>query len=784
MQDQRFLNGQGDAVGADPQPHAAPPDALAMTLQRGLALSVLVIVTAIWLGGWLLDVEVLVRLRAGYPAIVPATLACSALAAMSLLILNRHTARHRWMVVAGAALTAGLATWFGFAWNDAAAAAGDHMSVGTALAFQLLALALLLTLSTAPPLRLAALTLATAGVVAALLVLVAYVLDPAGIWQIRVLSAMSPLSALVLSLLFAALLCDFTHQGWVRTLFSDTPGGTSARRYVPLAVLGPVLLSYIELNIVDSGLRGLGFHFGVIAVVTACAAVTMILWTAGLADERLAAVARENAQLRAIVDSYDRAAVFVLDHDGAVRIENLRAREMFPPGGPSILDAPFFVMAGRKPLTGAEHPMRRFLDGQTDEDVVVGWTAPDGADRAIRLSAIPLPTDSADSARIIVSAEDETESWLLRAALAETERAEGVGQLSWGVAHEMANIFGIVQISAESARLEAISPKTGQNLDAILQACRRGTDLTHKLLEMTRSIDAEPELHNVTSVLRAVSELAARVMPSFVAFETRFPDRRAMLRCLRTDLESAVLNLLANARNAIAETGRGRGRIELAISVADGMLEIEVTDDGPGIPPELLDRVRDPYFTTRETAGGRGIGLTLVDTFARRAGGTFRILPREPQGTRAVVRVPVSEEGPADRPLPRPAERFDLAGYRLILVENDPMFRNILADGLSAAGASVAACALGAEALDRLANGPAPDIVITNFKLGDGVEGTDLAARLAEISPASRVIFLSGTTEAYARPGSEPPGLVLGKPVQLGELAEVILMLPPLDAPA
>ncbi len=623
--------------------------ARAWAFQRGVAWMTLAIVTVIYVGGWTMGYEPLTRVLPGFPAIVRSTLICAGLSAIALIALNYRLTHYK-LVIFGAAVLIAMITGYTELIGNPSGAGADRMSRGTAIEFVLFAIAIVVALAQAPASRLTALVIASLGAAFALLPLAAYLLDPESLWQVGFLAAMSPQTATIAFLLFSALLLSFYETGWVATLLSDGPGGQTARRFLPLAIIGPIFFGYAGLHLVSDAWRNNGFHVGIITVLTVCGAFAIILGTANQENQRQAQAERENARLRAVIDGIDAVAVFVLDVTGSLRMRNEVAREIFGHLGDSgdwLLSERFISMSDRRDLVGPDHPVRRLIQNQADQYVHAGWTDQYGRERFLRLSAIRLPGERDDLPLFFLSIEDQTESWLLREGLSEDQRSEGIGQLTWGIAHELASVLGIVQISAESARLDGATAQEAKNLDAILQACRRGTDLTRELLEMSRNKEREPALLDMVEVLRPMARLASRVMPAIIKFDVSFPDRPLLLSCVRTDLESAALNLLANARNAIIEAGHERGEIHLTVSEQDGMIEVTVSDDGPGITEDLIGRVRDPYFTTRSELGGRGIGLTLVDTFVRRVGGTFELLAHEPHGTRAVMRMPLvlSENG-------------------------------------------------------------------------------------------------------------------------------------------
>lgn len=803
------------------RPGAADPIAAARRETRrrleawagGLAGVVLITSLATLLLGWGLGLDALVRIDASAPAMVPPTAMClSALAAALLLRLppgwSRAAAsapkpaetetetegRSIW-VRAGIALATAAGIYAAvriattvYAYMQAPPDAVDRMALGTSVGVLLAAICAVAATGQG---RLADRTvsiLCAVGATLTLTALGAWVLDRDAHETTLVLVGMSPQTSAALTMMFLATLLSRPDFQLMRNASGPGVGSRAARILLPLSLLGPLLLAEVALLVADRGLLDVSVLASALGAALAMTAAATVLRLAGLRNREEALARRQEAQMRAALDGID-AAIFVFGPDHRLRMTN-RGAERLSAGARSparwLFEERFHALGDRRRLRPEESPARRLLEGTRRHDLWVGWMDPGGAEHALRFG-LRRP---AEGELQVLSVQDETQGWALRENLSRTERLDAIGQMAGGVAHETANIFGVIRLSADTALLAGDAETTDRRLHAIQIACGRGAELTERLLALVRNRAAEAESIDLAPALEEAVEIARAALPDTIRIELAPPPEGTRIHAARVDLQAAVLNLAVNARNAILEqrrtaaqdgadpdaAGPPGGLIRIS-ATRNGTLRLTVADDGPGMPDWLLSRAADPFYTTRLTEGGSGLGLAMVDTFARRLGGTMELVSAPGQGVEATLVLPLHGAVAGDPPL---AEDEDggllrlgprrLAGRRILVVEEDPGFGGLVLELLEAVGAVAVTARTGEEALELARAGPRFDLLLTDVLLPGGINGLHLAQRIqAEPSQAAAgrtpVIYLSNYVDPLERDAPHVPGLFLRKPV-------------------
>lgn len=743
-----------------------------------ICCAVALFIATVVLAGWVWGTDLLVRLRPDYAAMVPATAASLAGLSLALLLL-RAPLRFGRVAALALALPIGLHAVYHLSQLFAILAEidprTDRMSIATSIGVTLLSIGILAAMSEHAMARTVQSWMGTVGTVLALIVLDGYLFDAPALFEFFVLSATALHTAFCLLLVFLALLFDRPQGTWIAVLFADTGGSRRALRVLPLAVLGPILLSYAALWSTQHGFITPNLRLGVIAIALAGLGVYSLIWTARhyVAEE----AAREAQRLREILDGLE-AAVFVFNAEGALRLVNRHAEELT--AGASTPDAwlrgtTFHTLGDRRRLDGEAHPAVRLLDLGQKQAIHAGWLDDSGAERALRFVAARPEPVAQNRPIIILTVVDETEGWRLRENLARSERMEAVDQMAGGIAHEMSNILGVLQLSIDTGLLTVRDGAERDRLDTMGRACARGAELTARLLNLTRDKTSDDHPVDASSVAEQAAALARRTLPANMRLVFDPAPGPTIVICDALDLESALLNLVINARNALSETDLPEP-IRLGVTTENGTVCITVTDRGPGMRAEIRDRATEPFFTTRGDQGGTGLGLAMVDSFARRCGGTLRLDSTPGAGTTASILLPVAAALPASSEATA-GDVASLADLHILVVEDDPQFLEILPDALAALGAEVRRTADAEAALAMLDSDAPVDLLLSDILLPGPLDGYALARRARVIRPNLRVIYLSGFTDPAHRSDTDPPGLLLRKPVRLRTLCNAIALV-------
>ena len=382
---------------------------------------------------------------------------------------------------------------------------------------------------------------------------------------------------------------------------------------------------------------------------------------------------------------------------------------------------------------------------------------------------------------------DVTDQRKFEAQLRQAQKMDAIGNLTGGIAHDFNNLLTVIlgNVDALSARLEDAPPEVRAYASTIQRAGERGAELTHRLLAFARRQSLDPRHVDVNRLLVEIDELLRHSLGEDI--DIHLVRGAGVWKALvdPTELESAVLNLAINARDAMPGGGRltietANVFVDAAYAAANEMDEgeyivIAISDTGTGIAPDVLERVFDPFFTTKKGSGS-GLGLSMVHGFARQTGGHVKIYSELGEGTTVRIYLPRSAAGTeSSRPVhPQAPER---GSEHVLVVEDDELVRSYTVSSLRSLGYTVSEAGAGAEALEGLGGaGRIPDLLLTDVVLPGRMSGKVLAAEVKAAFPSIRVLFMSGYTEnAIVHHGRLDPGVsLLGKPFRLVDLSRKV----------
>jgi signal transduction histidine kinase/CheY-like chemotaxis protein len=325
--------------------------------------------------------------------------------------------------------------------------------------------------------------------------------------------------------------------------------------------------------------------------------------------------------------------------------------------------------------------------------------------RRIRVALTPDPT----SGGVYILSMDITEESQTRAALQQTRRREMAAQLTSGLAHDFSNLLTII-LGMQSRLARMGLPGTARELiEATIAAARRGGGLLNRIADMTGPREHEPVPTDLAAFLEDLAMLARSALPSGVTLGIETGDIAGRYLLDAGMLQDSLLNLILNARDACAPTGR----ITLSVRpLQETWLEFSVADTGPGFSAEALEHALDPFFTTKGGEGS-GLGLSMVYDMTKLAGGRI-VLGNTGTGGQVVLRLPLRPAGDARAP------------GLVLLVEDSPDLRSTLRDMLRGAGHSVIEAASVDEAADLLADLPEISAVLSDIVLEGNRTGLDL----------------------------------------------------------
>ncbi len=369
------------------------------------------------------------------------------------------------------------------------------------------------------------------------------------------------------------------------------------------------------------------------------------------------------------------------------------------------------------------------------------------------------------------------------------QKNQSIGQLTGGVAHDFNNLLAVILGNLELLRDNDAPSKQKELIDAAITATLRGADLTRNMLAFARQAPLKPEVLKLNDVVREAKNWIGRTLPESVIVETSLLAGLWPVEADRSSVESALLNLVLNAKDAMG--GHGNLTIETAnIRIDEAYIDsrqeelvpgryvmLAVSDNGPGIPAETIGSIFEPFFTTKPPGVGSGLGLSMTVGFMKQSGGTVQVYTEIGEGTTFKLYFPATSPPgqPLDMPLAAPPA-FSGEGRKLLVAEDEETVRDILVTILERAGYQVTSAASGDEAFEAFEADPTFDLLVTDIVMPGTLQGTGLAKALRERWPDLPVLFMSGyASEATVHGnGLRPEDVRLTKPVQRTELLAVV----------
>jgi PAS domain S-box-containing protein len=347
-------------------------------------------------------------------------------------------------------------------------------------------------------------------------------------------------------------------------------------------------------------------------------------------------------------------------------------------------------------------------------------------------------------------------------ALGQAQKMEALGQLTGGIAHDFNNllqvIVGYVDILASGLeKPDADRARLGRATDNIRQAAERATTLTQQLLAFARKQRLDGRAVNLNTLIEGMREMVARSVGEVVTIELDLAQDLWNCRVDPTQAEVAILNVLINARDAMPEGGTVRITTKNTEVVSSGEIgplrpgryvSIAIQDTGTGIPPAVLARVMDPFFTTKEEGKGTGLGLSMVYGFAKQSGGAAQIESAVGTGTTVRLSFPATD-GDAHAPSKVSHRAVDRQGTETILIVDDredvaELARTILRDF----GYTTLMAGNAREALEILDSSERIDLLFTDLIMPGGMNGVLLAREARRRQPKLKVLLATGYAEA------------------------------------
>lgn len=398
----------------------------------------------------------------------------------------------------------------------------------------------------------------------------------------------------------------------------------------------------------------------------------------------------------------------------------------------------------------------------------------DGGVRWIAISAQPLRSRDGRHDGYRGLAVDITRRAQAEQALAQGRRIEAMGTLAGGVAHDLNNVLAAVTGYAQLAQAELPSHHpTQSDLAAITAAADRGALLVRRVLQFARQRPTQQQPVEIAELVHEVTQLLRPQLPPHVRIRLDLPDGESFVLADPTELHQVVVNIASNAIHAMQSLG---STLDFTVTASKSDVVLTITDDGEGMPSDVLERAIEPFFTTRDVGFGTGLGLAVSHGVVTSLGGTLRLESSAGAGTRVRVILPRTYVAAEPVAALRPSGLADWSVLRVIVVEDDPQVRNSVSRLLERSGHAVEAFAAAPAALAVLRTDPTrADVVLTDLTM-PMMDGLEFAALLAHIDGAPPVVMCSGYLDLATTAQARAVGIttLLDKPVDANALLRAL----------
>ncbi|KWS95858.1 MULTISPECIES: hybrid sensor histidine kinase/response regulator [Pseudomonas syringae group] len=373
-------------------------------------------------------------------------------------------------------------------------------------------------------------------------------------------------------------------------------------------------------------------------------------------------------------------------------------------------------------------------------------------------------------------------------ALRHSQKMDAVGQLTGGIAHDFNNLLAGISGSLELITKRLAQGRVGdvdRYVSVAQGAVRRAASLTHRLLAFSRRQNLSPRVTNVNVLIEDMEELIARTVGPEIDIKVVAHDDLWPALIDHAQLESSLLNLCLNARDAMPSGGRivietANASIEECTDPDHGIpagehLSIRVTDTGIGMSPDTVAKAFEPFFTTKPIGAGTGLGLSMVYGFVRQSGGQIRVESVEGQGTSVVMHLPrhIAENAPRAAEPEITEEPAQHTGETVLIVDDEPSVRMLVAEVITGLGYNCLEAGDAQSGLQILQSDTRIDLLISDIGLPGGMNGREMADAAGDCRPGLPTLFITGYAktsvldDCHLRPCTQ----VLTKPFGLDALA-------------
>jgi PAS domain S-box-containing protein len=501
--------------------------------------------------------------------------------------------------------------------------------------------------------------------------------------------------------------------------------------------------------------------------------------------QRTEELRKTNTQLAALIDASPHAIVCI-DAESRVILWNASAEKLFGYTAAQVIGYPYPLVLPKEQEEFNDR-LRRLSSGEVLRNLASHRRHRDGTSIDTSSSASAFYDAAGSLLGIIFAIEDTRERNAVQNQLRQAQKMEAIGQLTGGLAHDFNNLLGVIL-----GNLDLLAEKfeTGDEekelTEAAIQAALRGAELIRQLLAYARRQPLAPKLTQLSPLLEAAAKLLRRSLGENITLELQILEGIWPVRIDVSQLDSSLLNLAVNARDAMPNGGRliieatnvciDKHAPEWNQEAAPGdYVLLAISDTGCGMSPEVLARVFEPFYTTKGNRGS-GLGLSMVNGFIDQSGGYSKIYSEPGRGTTIRIYLPRALDGDLSEPDTLYSDMPTGDKEVILVVEDNAGIRDLAMRHLESLGYLTIAAADGVSALAIIKSGALIHLLFTDVVMPRGLDGRALAAAARQLQPGLKILFTSGFTAAAVSASIEDRfgSNLLSKPYRKSDLARRI----------
>ena len=407
----------------------------------------------------------------------------------------------------------------------------------------------------------------------------------------------------------------------------------------------------------------------------------------------------------------------------------------------------------------------------------------DGDEIVFDITASPVKNKNGEVSGIIGIAQNVTEQFRLEKQLRHTQKMEAIGTLAGGVAHDFNNVLTPIMGYTEIIRLKMKQDGVSDSvvfdyLEEILKAAKRAKSLVEQVLTFSRSIEKKEVLQYIHPIVKEVMKLMRATLPSTIVIQEKIDEHCGRVFIDPVQIHQVLINLCTNASHAMAgRHGVLTVKMGLSPQTGDGKewLELSVADTGSGIEEKLLDRIFEPYFTTKEKTSGTGMGLAMVHGIISRQGGFIKVDSEIGEGSNFRVFLPIAQKETAIEQI---ISLGDLQGGtgKILLVDDEEQVVQVTGEILQSLGYTVVGKTSPKEAMVLFSHDPRQfDMLITDLTMAE-LTGLELSEKVKSLRPDIPIILITGYSDQVSKDAAVVAGIdeYCMKPISMRELSTIV----------